>query len=575
MLAIEAGSVVDGDVIGGNLILTKHDGSQINAGSVTGPKGDPGPIGSDLAVLAAKPVLDVGVPNQIRAGRQLSPADFANIGLAAPLGLWNLSDLSDASGNGRALNNKGAVPFDVGINGLAATAAKFAGSVAQALYIPDIGAADPFRIKTGSWGCWFRVAKRGTFQLVMSKWPTSAGQQSYYCSISNSNNAFAVTISTTGSDAVGVSGVTDISDDKWHFAVITHDGTELRLYIDGTLDAATPITGTIFGGTAPLNIGGYAADGGAATNAPFFGRVDEAFITADVLSDDQVRKLYCAKIAHTLGVIPSRATMNVRRRRRGASLVAGDFSTQPLRLHNFSAASLGDEGSNAVALTNNGAAVSVAGSDGAAGNSFSFAGAQSLSASDAGLPAALTSRSYGCWFKAARQTGSSQVIMGWGTLATSDLLFIQGQGYIGSGSGADFINGTYVADGLWHHAVVVEDNAPIDGLKRKLYLDGRIGPYGVTSTVLNALTLGGANFFRIGCDPSGAQFFTGQVDAAFICNYALTLEQIIALYTKSSQDLGRSPKSVGEHIERMDATALLFTGDTLEPQYTIDLGVAA
>lgn len=40
MLAIEAASVVSGAISGDNLILTKHDGSTINAGNVRGPKGD-------------------------------------------------------------------------------------------------------------------------------------------------------------------------------------------------------------------------------------------------------------------------------------------------------------------------------------------------------------------------------------------------------------------------------------------------------------------------------------------------------------------------------------------------------
>ena len=48
MLQIEAASVVDGDVIGGNLILTKHDGSQIDAGSVVGPTGPQGPPAQDV-----------------------------------------------------------------------------------------------------------------------------------------------------------------------------------------------------------------------------------------------------------------------------------------------------------------------------------------------------------------------------------------------------------------------------------------------------------------------------------------------------------------------------------------------
>jgi microcystin-dependent protein len=45
MLEIEAASVVDGEVVSGNLILTKHDGSTINAGPVIGPAGPSGPAG--------------------------------------------------------------------------------------------------------------------------------------------------------------------------------------------------------------------------------------------------------------------------------------------------------------------------------------------------------------------------------------------------------------------------------------------------------------------------------------------------------------------------------------------------
>lgn len=45
MLEIEAASIVDGDVVGGNLILTKQDGTTVNAGPVTGPAGPAGPIG--------------------------------------------------------------------------------------------------------------------------------------------------------------------------------------------------------------------------------------------------------------------------------------------------------------------------------------------------------------------------------------------------------------------------------------------------------------------------------------------------------------------------------------------------
>jgi microcystin-dependent protein len=45
MLEIEGASVVDGEVVSGNLILTKHDGTTIDAGPVLGPQGPQGPVG--------------------------------------------------------------------------------------------------------------------------------------------------------------------------------------------------------------------------------------------------------------------------------------------------------------------------------------------------------------------------------------------------------------------------------------------------------------------------------------------------------------------------------------------------
>src|SRR3954469_7272203 len=131
------------------------------------------PAQAGKTAVVSSLVGEVGQVGQVRAGRQLAASDFTTLGLSAPRGLWNLSDLTDVSRNARNLTNKGGVSFSPGINGLSATAAQFAGSTAQALYIADTGAADPFRIGTGSWGCWFRTAKRGVSQTVVSKWGTA------------------------------------------------------------------------------------------------------------------------------------------------------------------------------------------------------------------------------------------------------------------------------------------------------------------------------------------------------------------------------------------------------------------
>jgi hypothetical protein len=572
MLAIEAESIVDGDISGNDLILTRKDGVQINAGNVRGPAGPTGPIGSDLSVLAAATVLDVGQLNQIRAGRQLAAVDFTNLGLSVPIGLWNLSDLTDASGNGRALSNKGAVPFASGINGLGATAARFAGNVAQAFYIADTGAADPFRIKLGSMGCWFKTSKRGATQTLMGKWNASGATYSYILYVATGTNTLVFDFGLSGPGVAGPVGSTDVADDRWHFAVATFDGTVARIYADGVLENQVLTNGTLFPTNVPFNIGAAAADAATAAQLPFFGRIDEAFITADVLTEDQIRNLYCAKITHALGVRPTRASVSVIRRRRGAALVAGDFPVQPLRLHNFSAGSLGDAGSQNIGLTNNGVAVSVAGADGTKDNAFSFAGAQSLSGSDAGLPAALTARSFGCWLKSSLVAGFP-VAMGWGTAGSAETEILLSNGVISIVNGADQVNGPFAADGQWHHIVVVEDNAAVDGVKRKLYMDGRVV---ATSLVMNPITLAGANRFRIGARPDDAGTrWTGQIDAAFVTDQALTAEQIMALYDKSAQALPQSPKNSGDHVEALRSTDILAAFDTLQSNSQIDLGVAA
>jgi hypothetical protein len=531
--------------------------------------------GSTVPVLSGVPVLDVGLLNQRRAGRQLANADFTSLGLSVPIALWNLSDLTDVSGNTRVLANKGGVSFGTGINGLAATSAVFNGPAGSALYIADTGAADPFRIRTGSWGCWFRTAKRATYQGLVGKLgPNTSTGNSWYSLITNANVVMVSGSLDGGSVNTGTAtGVSDVCDDRWHFVVGTHDGTAIRLYVDGILEASGSLSGPLNGSAEPLNIGAQDADGTAAAVNAHYGRVDEAFVTADVLSEDQVRCLYAAKLTHTLSAQPSGVTLNVNRRRRGATLVVGDFPTQPLRLHNFTGGSLSDEGSQAQPLANNGTTVAVAGADGALGNAYSFAAGQSLSASDAGLPAGTASRSYGCWFKCG-VPGAIATVIGWGTMTTADvrLQLNTNPGILYAMNGSDFVQGVFVGDGVWHSAIVVEDNAAVDGVRRKFYIDGRLVG---GSTVLNAITLAGVNRFRIGADPTGAQLFTGQVDGAFVCGYALTFEQVAALYAKGSQALGASPKNAGDHIERMDATSLYLIADTLESQHTIDVGVTA
>lgn len=57
MLEIEGASVIDAEIVNGELILIKHDGTPINAGPVTGPPGPTGPQG---------PVAISAIPGEVK-----------------------------------------------------------------------------------------------------------------------------------------------------------------------------------------------------------------------------------------------------------------------------------------------------------------------------------------------------------------------------------------------------------------------------------------------------------------------------------------------------------------------------
>jgi Concanavalin A-like lectin/glucanases superfamily len=542
---------------------------------------------AEVGYLGVRDVLDVGVLGQTRAGRVLTLADFTDLGLSAPLGLWNLAGLTDVSGNGRNLSNKGAVPFGKGITGAAAEAAVFAGSTGQALYIVDTGASDPFRIVGGSFGYWAKTSKRGTDQRVLSKYKTAL--HAYYSGIDASNVASAVIDTSgtlTGGQYVSLLGTSDIADDRWHFVVTTYDGTIARLYVDGILEASAPLRGFIAQVASPFNIGGVAADAGVSTGNPHFGRVQTAFVTSDVLSEDQIRCLMAVKLPHGAPRPPRRAGLAVRRRRRGGLLTVADFPSEPRRLYNLHRPSVGgyldDITSNNVNLDpTSGLETATPGPDGGLEGAVSLNGTSHfLFATDTGLPAGTDPSTMGIWFKTNGRatTDLAALTYGWGGARR---LFVErndsgaNAGRLATWDGTSVVYGPRVDDGQWHNVAVVYENIAADGLKVKLYLDGRLV---ASATTFATTALRGAGGLQIGAGWSGAavnQWFAGSLARAFVTDYALTPDQIIALYAKGSQDLGLSPKNPGDHVERIDATNVLLLGDTLDPQDRVELEVAA
>lgn len=519
----------------------------------------------------SRSVLDVGQVGQTRAGRQLAAADFTDCGLSAPVALWNLGGLTDVGGGGLSLTNKGSVTFGTGIEGVASSAAVFSGSTSQALYRSDTGAGDPLRIRTGSVGCWVKTAKRGVAQGALSRWRTT-GNLRHFTLFVDSGNRMRAYGSIDGTAEVYAQGAADVCDDRWHFVVAVYDGASIRLYVDGQLDGVAAIAGPLSNLAVPLNVGSNnGADSGTAATDPWFGRADEAFVTNECMTPEQIAHMYGVKIAHGMATAPRRASLRVTRRRRGAAFVNGDFPGTPARAHTFAAGSL-NELNGGAALTASGTATAVAGPDGLKDSATFVTGGSYLRSTDTGLPSGTSQRSHGCWVCAVPHPTSYQNFLVWGANGSNVALYIDPvSGRFSFSSAGDAQMGWAAADGKWHHVVAVEDNAAADGLKRKLYVDGRLS---ATSTTLNSLTLAGANAFRLGADATGAQPLAGAVSRAFVYAGALTWEQVQALYTKSAAMMPASPKEASDHVEWLGAASLIFNGDGLEPQHLIDLEVS-
>jgi len=83
--------------------------------------------------------------------------------------------------------------------------------------------------------------------------------------------------------------VTTIQFGSWHHVAMTYDGALLSLFVDGKLDASTPLSGPIITTSQPLVIGG-SVDG----PWDFNGRVDELSLYHRALSANEITAIHAA-----------------------------------------------------------------------------------------------------------------------------------------------------------------------------------------------------------------------------------------------------------------------------------------
>lgn len=124
MMEIEDATIVGAEIVAGNLILTTHDGTEINAGPVTGPVGPPGPTGPSGGSIPGEVKLWPGtvLPNESTYGKwvwadgAVYPIGTYPLAAAHIADAWNTLGglLSDpGSGNFRVPDLRGLVPSGI------------------------------------------------------------------------------------------------------------------------------------------------------------------------------------------------------------------------------------------------------------------------------------------------------------------------------------------------------------------------------------------------------------------------------------------------------------------------------
>lgn len=183
----------------------------------------------------------------------------------AIVGKWKLNEASgnraDISGNSNNLTVVGAVTQVRGHKGLNLTAAGSFGS-GKYLKITDasqtgLDLTPPFTIS--AWVKFTAIGGGGLYTIV-SKWGNnSSNNLAYNFSINDDGAGTAVLdfrVSANGTSATVVNGTTNLSNNTWYHVIAIADGTDLRVYLNGTLDC-TPVsfTSSVYNGIGEFRIG--------------------------------------------------------------------------------------------------------------------------------------------------------------------------------------------------------------------------------------------------------------------------------------------------------------------------------
>ena len=286
---------------------TVWSGSGAAFGTVASKKHDNGPVAVNPVVytLPKQAVGSVGASGQVVAGHVLDINSFPSAMAASKVSWYSLENANDSSTNARNLTNTGSVVFTAtDILGLSNKAATFNSS--NYLEITGNAHFNPGANKSWAVGCWVKSSNWnvGTLNTLISG-SDGAGDRVYELDFALNNASFNATNTAGAWDATINVPISSLANSTWHHFVMKYDfsTTTLSAYLDGALAGATPLANTRAGTASRFTLGARFSG----HSELFSGQLDEVFFVSDYLiSDEEIRKIYSAKISHAANV----ATVN-------------------------------------------------------------------------------------------------------------------------------------------------------------------------------------------------------------------------------------------------------------------------
>src|SRR3990167_3483110 len=414
------------------------------------------------------------------------------------VGYWKMDEGAWADVASEVVDSSGNALHGRGKNGATTTGGKFGngGAFDGTNDYATIADSDTLSPTNKSLSAWVKFGALGTNDIIVyksSEYGLSYGFTDAGCTASRFNFAFY------GGGWYCANSTTAPSTGVWYHVQGTYDGTNIRLYINGALEATTTVNAPSNNATA-FDIGSYSVD---ATTYAFNGTVDEVRLYNRALSPAEVSQLY-------------------------------NFAPGPVgywNLNEGSGTAASDISGNANTGTWQGTTTNVW-APGKYGKGGNFNGSDNYVSLASIFNSAFPIFTMEAWVKR-NTTGSRQFIFNTGNadieFQADNTLFLNQ-----TGTGFGCTTATTYTDTNWHHVAATWDASTI-----KLYVDGvNIACTGTTPSGTYASTSAAA---YIGARITNSNYFSGQIDDVRFYNYPRSAKQIVS-------DMNAGHPSVGSPV---------------------------